>query len=110
MRAGELRHALTIESPGTATRNDRGELIPGEWVTFATLRGSVDQLGGRELERARQTVATATHQIRTRYLAGVLTTFRVTFRGRAFAINDVANPGERGRELILTCTETKAAE
>lgn len=91
-------------------RNAYGEKIAGAPTTFATVRGKVEPLTGRELDRVRQLHATATHRVSTRYLAGVLTTYRVTFRGRTFAINDVRNPEERGRELILICTEAKAGQ
>lgn len=66
---------------------------------------SVVPLAGRELERAREVVANATHQVKTRYRDGINTRKRLRHDNRILNIEAAQNVDERDRELILTCVE-----
>ena len=103
MKAGRLRHFLTLEQ-AVETQNSRGEAIPS-WTGVTDLWGSIEPLSGREGLAANQLYATATHQIRIRYRAGVVPKMRFTKGGREFEIDAVLNSDERNRELVCLCTE-----
>lgn len=108
MRAGWLRHRLTLEE------NNPVEDAAGEetdnWTTFATVWGSVEPLRGREFFEARAETQTVDHRIRIRYLDGVTPQMRVMFRGRIFGIDSVINVLERNKELQLMCREVVSGD
>jgi SPP1 family predicted phage head-tail adaptor len=107
MRAGNLRHRVTIQE-STPTRNSKGEEIDS-WSTFGggARAAAVIPLAGREAFNARQRHAEAELRIELRHLAGVTTKMRVSYDGRLFDILDVADIEERGRETHLLVKERK---
>jgi SPP1 family predicted phage head-tail adaptor len=105
MRAGKLRHRLTLQSP-TVTRDSYGaETIA--WTDERTVWGSVEPLEGREYLEARATTQTITHQIRIRYQKGktVHPSWRVSYDSRTFVIESVMNRMERDMETIIMARE-----
>ncbi|MGE4297035.1 MAG: phage head closure protein [Desulfovibrionaceae bacterium] len=106
MRAGRLRHTVTIEHT-VSTQNAYGEMVPA-WEAFATRRAAVRPLAGREYFAASGEGAEVTHEIRLRYLDGVTTAMRIVFNTRHFDIQSVINVNERGHELIIMAVETVA--
>ena len=66
---------------------------------------SVVPLAGRELERAREIVANATHEVRTRHRDGINTQKRIRHDNRTLNIESVRNVDERNRELVMICVE-----
>lgn len=104
MRAGALRHSLTIQT-ATETQNDHGEVVKA-WSEFAVVNGSIDPLSGREFWRSRQVQADVTHVVTIRYLPGVIPKMRVLHGSRVLYITSVLNSDERNRELQLLCKET----
>jgi len=104
MKAGKLRHRVTIQSK-TTTRNERG--INRE--TWSALHSSVPAeivtLSGRELEQARQLVGTATTAVRIRFYANVTKECRIVFGSRVLTIGHIDNVDQRDIELVLTCSE-----
>lgn len=109
MRAGELRHRVTIKS---TVETDDGHHGFDETTTVVASRApaSVEPLSGRELERAHQIEPRTTHRVRLRYRAGLKAgqalTFHTAAGDREFEI--VAPPidvDERRRELHLMCKE-----
>lgn len=103
IHAGRLRHQVTLQSQDTA-QDSYGDAVRS-WVDLATVWAEVRPLSGRELWAAQQTQATTTHQVMTRYLAGVTSSCRVKYGSRVFAIDAVLNPDERNERLVLLCTE-----
>lgn len=102
MRAGKLRHRITIQTP--TTTNTSG--VPTTtWSTFATRWASVEPFDGREFQRADQTQAQLTHTVRLRWLAGVTSQMRVVHDGRYLNIERVIDKDERHIELELVCSE-----
>lgn len=114
MRAGQLRHRVTItataETPDAHFGFDESAVILANRAPAKVLT-----LDGRELQRAQQIDARATHAVRLRYRPGVAAGQTVTYhdgrRGdRAFEI--VAPPRdveEMHRELYLLCRERDGA-
>ena len=102
-RAGTLRHLLTVEvlaSP--AVRNSDTGAITDGWSTFTTLWADIDPASGTEQTSAQK----VTHQIKTRYVSGVLPGMRITKGTRIWRIVSVLNVGERDRDLLITAEET----
>lgn len=104
LQAGQLRHLVTIQTPPTSA-GTRGQ-SSGSWSTVeANVPAKIENLTGREAERARQIAPTATHQVTLRYRSGVTTQQRLLFGSRELNIEHVNNLDERNRVLVLLCKE-----
>lgn len=108
MRAGALRHRLTIEQRTDVVEATMGEAVP-TWTEFATVWADVQPVSGTERFIAQQFLANVSHTIRTRYLDGVTPKMRgVLGQGtskRILQFETVIDSRERGRELVITATE-----
>lgn len=103
MQAGKLRHRITIERRGV-TYDDLGHETQA-WKAIAHIRALVEELSGRELERARQLVPEATVRITTRR-SPTISSDRILFRDRILQVASVVtNP--IGTEQTILCTELK---
>lgn len=106
--AGRLDQRLTLQRP-TDTQDELGQVFPG-WSTVTTVWASAAPLRGRELEAAAAAQSEATVRFRIRWRADVSRTWRVLWRGVAYAI--VSDPidvhGQRVA-LELMCTTAGAA-
>lgn len=103
MRAGRLRHRVTVEQLLVTDDGYGGQ--SQAWSTFATVWASVEPLQGREYFQAQQAQATVTHKVTMRHLDGVTHDMRVKHGSRALNIVSVIDTEERGRELVLMCEE-----
>lgn len=105
MKAGALRHLLTLQESSVATSSSGESSI--SYTTVGKAWGSVEPLSGRELEWAKQSVANVSHKIRLRYNPNyaVGPDWRCTFSGRTFYFASVLNPDERNRELEILAVE-----
>lgn len=106
MRAGKLRHRVTIEVINPQNVTADGQPLP-TWVTFAERWASVEPIetSGREYLQAKAIEADISHTVTLRHLAGVTPKHRVQHKGRIFEIVSSANIEERGRMLVLLCKE-----
>jgi SPP1 family predicted phage head-tail adaptor len=98
MRAGKLRHRITIEAATVA--NVFGEEVE-TWTTFAEVWAAKEDLAGREFFAAQQTTAEVTTRFRLRYLDGVTPKMRINSDGVLYNIESVQDPDGRRVELIL---------
>ncbi|HYE20976.1 MAG TPA: phage head closure protein [Tepidisphaeraceae bacterium] len=106
LRAGKLRHRVTIEEANPETVSADGQPLP-QWVTLTERWASVEPIetSGREYLRAQAIQADVTHTVTLRYLAGVTPKNRVQHKGRMLEIQSVSDIEERGRMLVLFCKE-----
>jgi SPP1 family predicted phage head-tail adaptor len=104
MRAGPMRHRITLETPAETQTPDGS--VTRTWAPFATVWASVEPLLGREWFDAQREQADVSHRVRMRFLAGVSHNMRVMLGSRVFEIESVINAGERNRELVLMCRES----
>ena len=104
MKAGLLRHRLTIDQPTISAPNAYADRVKG-WTSFATVWGSLEAVTGRESEYARTFSVTVSHKIKIRYRAGVLPTFRLSYAGRIFSIDSVLDLDGRRKEMSIYATE-----
>ena len=103
MRAGKLRHKVTIKSR-EASQDEYGE-VTYTWSTAARAWANIEPLAGRELLHAQQVNAELTHRVTMRYMSGVDPTDRIAFGSRTLEVVSVINPDERNKELVLLCKE-----
>lgn len=103
MRAGKLRHRLSVQKP-VETRNAYGEPVPS-WETFATVWGSVEPLRGREMWAAKEKEARIDVRIRTRYLSDVTAKMRIIHGSHTYEIVSIIDIEMAHKELQLMCYE-----
>jgi SPP1 family predicted phage head-tail adaptor len=105
MKAGKLRHVVTIEERGSE-RDSNGEIIESWTDAFGvSLRAGIAPLSGRELLSAQAEQAEITTRITMRYLPGVQAEMRVVHRDLVYAIRSVVPDPESGEQWItLLCT------
>ena len=102
INAGALRHSITIQVR-SSTQDAAGQTAD-TWTTFATRRAALEQTPGREVFASAQRGGRVPTVFRLRYLAGVLTSMRVSYDSRIFNILS-AVPDSVKSELVLTCEE-----
>jgi len=104
MKAGQLRHRVTIQSRTTA-RDAHDDPI-ATWSTVVKVWASIEPLNARELILAQQVESNVTHKVTIRYRSGVTSAMRVVFGSRTFEIDSVINTDERNITMVLMCEET----
>lgn len=107
MRAGRLRHRVTIQE-NVGSENNFGETVD-DWQAVTTRWAAVDPLRGRERFEAQQISAEVSHRVTMRYFADLTPTMRLVYDGRVLEIEAVIDVEERGRELELLCRENADA-
>lgn len=102
MKAGRLRHRVTIQKP-VETQNTYGE-AEVRWQDVATVWASVEPLRGREYLAAKQMVSEVEVRVVIRYMAGITAKMKVVHGSDEYLIETVINVMERDREIQLMCT------
>jgi len=106
MRAGKLKHLVTIQSPA-GTRDAVGERTTS-WVDVDDVMAAIMPVKVEERFVAPQLRGSITHKLHIRYsseIAGVDSTWRVVYGARAFTIDGVRDIEERHHMVELLCTE-----
>jgi len=103
IRAGELRHRITIEQ-NSPTQNNFGEEVPS-WSEFATRWAAVRATGGRETFADDQKFAEATHEFELRHISGVDPKMRIKWEERVFDIESVLDLDGRKRRTVIIAVE-----
>lgn len=103
MRAGDLRHRVTIQQ-AAETQSGSGA-IGQTWSDVAAVWASIEALQGREVFAAQQINAQVSSRITIRYRAGIIPKMRMVFGARTFNIEAVIDPDGRRRELQLLVSE-----
>ena len=105
MRAGRLRHKVTLQSVGS-TYDAYGDLS-NSWTTDASVWASISPVSGKEEYVAGELTGVETHSIRLRYRTGITAQNRIIFGSRTFEIVSVKdwNDYKPGRSLEIFCKE-----
>lgn len=103
MRAGRLRHRLSLQSP-TITNTSTGT-ITESWGTTATIWGSVEPLRGREFYDSALINSDITSRIVVRYTSDIEPNYKIVFGTRTFLIVSIIDIDERNKEMNLMVTE-----
>jgi SPP1 family predicted phage head-tail adaptor len=104
VRAGQLRHRVTLQSPVVST-NSLGEEIIASWADEATVPASIEPLSVREYFAAHQLAMATSHLVRLRARPEVKPKWRVLFGTRTFDVEGIRHVDERGIETQLLCRE-----
>lgn len=104
MRAGKLRHRITIQKKGPVTRSASNQEV-FSWVDVLTVRAEARPASGRELLRSGAQLADATTVFSIRYRKGLTPAMRVLWGDHVLDLKQVIDVDGRGRELELLCTE-----
>ena len=105
MRAGLLRHSVTIEYK-TETPTDHLEVVEA-WATLATVRARVTPKSSEEGSEADRAVPRRTHEVVIRSGPAVTADMRINHGGRLlYIVGPPRDFEERGIHLTLDCKET----
>ena len=114
MRAGRLRHKVTLERKGT-TKNQFGEIVD-TWTSIAVRRCSIEPLMGKEFFANDNEYSRLTTRIRIRHDSTVKTLRpydRLVDNSESpaviYDIESIQNPRERDIELVLMCERNGAS-
>ncbi|WP_440060574.1 phage head closure protein [Pseudomonas syringae] len=100
MRAGDLRHRVTLQKQVTAQDQQTGAMLPATWVDFATVWASVEALSARDLIAAQGVQSEVVARIVIRYRPGVDATMRALHRGRIYNIHGALPDAKSGLEYL----------
>ena len=108
MRAGRLRHRITLQSP-SGSQDALGERTTTWTDACAPVWAAIEPLRASEVFAAAQNQASTTHRIQIRYDSSnseIDSSWRVKFGDRIFTIDGPPrNFNEKNRTLELLCTE-----
>jgi SPP1 family predicted phage head-tail adaptor len=106
MRAGKLRHRVTIQQADRTTHDDGSYDITWTDCTNGHVQASIQPLTSKELWQARQVDDHSTHTVRMRYFKGLTAHHRLLFGERVFQIEGPPlDVDERHVEFELRCRE-----
>lgn len=103
MRAGKLRHRITIEKPVSSQSLTGAETV--SWLAFATIWAEIDPKNGREAFKTGQMFELLDIVFGIRFQPGISPEMRVSYAGRTFDIQGVLNPLERDERMLIGATE-----
>lgn len=106
MRAGSLRHRITLQVP-TRARNSSGGMTD-TWSTVDTdVAANVRDVVGSNLYTAMAEKTSVTSEVRIRWRRDVSAPWRVIFGLRTLEVVFPQDPDGRQREIVLYCKEVK---
>lgn len=94
MRAGELRHRVTIQRK-TGGTDAWGSPLPNAWADLAKVWANVRHLNGAESIRAGAITSVVNASIRIRHRTDVTAAMRVVYAGKNYEIQAVLPGGDR---------------
>ena len=101
MRAGQLRHRITIQRK-TGGKDAWGTPIPDAWEDVAKVWADIRHQSGSESIRAGADVSIVRASVRIRWRTGIDAGMRVLYQGQAYDIEAVLPGGDR-QHLDLVC-------
>jgi SPP1 family predicted phage head-tail adaptor len=104
IRAGELRHQVTLQQLGKRVDDGYGGGSIPE-IDVVKLWAHIEPLVGRELFNEAQFNPSVTHQITIRYYPGIKPSMRILFGSRVFDIKSIRDIDERHRKIESICEE-----
>lgn len=105
MRAGELKHRITIQYQ-IKSKNAMGEWT-STWSDFISCWAAIEPASGTTYYAAKQAESSTDGRVRIRYRSGIKPTMRIIHGERALNIVSIIQPKENHRELHLMYTEAK---
>ena len=106
MRAGRLRHRVTLQSQ-TTDRDTAGQK-EDKWQNIATVWAAVEDVSGREIIRGGVASGQLTTRITIRYRSGLSNDMRIIHGNRTYElVSPPVDSSGRRRILELLCREIK---
>lgn len=107
MRAGTLRHRVSIISPRTTARSADGAPIVTHTTTLKDIWANVEPMGGRESYRGDYRWADSDLRVTLRYTTvGIAPRYLLVFDGSTYNIEGIINTDQRNKELVLFATKS----
>ena len=103
MRAGTMRHRVTLQEKAPTRDDYHGEVH--NWTDVATVWAAKEPLQGREFYDARREGAQQPVWFWIRYRDDVVPAMRLLHGDQVYGIDSVVEVSGMGRELRLMCTE-----
>ena len=103
MRAGKLRHRVTIQSR-TVAADTVGHPVE-TWATLASVSADILPMGGAEPFHSDQFDARVSHDITIRYRTDVTPNMRVVWGSKTLDVEAVMDPDGRRRSLRILALE-----
>lgn len=105
MRAGGLRHRVTLQRPEHTQDPVTGEMTPS-WVDVAKLWAGVEPVSVNQFVSAATSQSKVSARIVIRYRAGIDSTMRILHRDKIYNVEGVLADKVSGLEyLTLPCSE-----
>lgn len=104
VRAGQMRHEVTIQQRSTAQHATTGEPL-NTWTTFAIRRAAIERSPGSEVWASAQRSGRVPVVLRLRYLSGVLPGMRVLLGAKVLDIISAVDLAGLREELVITAEE-----
>jgi SPP1 family predicted phage head-tail adaptor len=102
---GKLRERVTVQQ-AASTRNSLGESVLS-WSDWQTVWASVEGVSAREALISGQQETTVSHRVRLRYLPGLTSQHRFSWRSRTLDIVSLLEHGNRSEHEAI-CQEQVA--
>lgn len=103
MRAGRLRHRITIRQRSTG--KDAAGAPVDTWIDVATIWSRVEIVSGRERWASEHTANSYSAAISIRNRTDLKEDMRVIFGSRTLDIKAIIDPNGYGKELKLLCVD-----
>lgn len=105
MQSGKLRERVAIQSKVVVRDGFGSEVVT--WTVHSTVWADVRSTDGSEQVESSvdQVVATISHSVLIRYMAGLSPSMRVVWQGKVLQILSIVKNDNRQRQLILKCSE-----
>lgn len=103
MRAGELRHRISLQSPSKTRSATGAEVIT--YATVATVWAKIETVRSDEIMDQQRAGATATHKMTIRHRTDIKPTWQVVWGGRTLRVDAPVIADNVNRSLTLVCTE-----
>lgn len=105
MKAGELRHRVSIQANQDIQDPDTGAMTPA-WVEIGKAWAAIEPLSAREFISAQAVQSKVTTRITMRYRDGITAAMRLVHNGRIYNIEGTLADKDSGLEyLTLPCSE-----
>ena len=104
MRAGRLRHRITLQQPVRTEAADGERVVT--YVDVVTVSAEVLSPKGRSYLAAREAHAELTTIVTIRYRSDIQPSWRATFGDRVLEVDHIADLQGRRRYLELHCKES----
>lgn len=102
MRAGRLRHRISIERLASGQDPDTGEMLQNQWVpVYSSVPAAIEPLSAREFIAAKGEQAEITTRITIRYKE-VAADMRIIHKGRIYSIEGPPLPDPKSGLEYLT--------